>query len=234
MFRITIKLILLLLLCMQTVHAQDLRTDLNKIVGKMDTSSQVSVEVKVNAYSKKGGAVFYTTNASFYKSGKNTFTRLGEQDYLVTPAVEVTVDNEEKAMLVLKKEDAPKNKKGKTEKVKFDFKEFEKYLDEDQVKAEISLVSSSNGLNEYKITNVPEITEMRIVINVKSNSIDKVTYHYKDESQYKGQYIVLDYTKFSYSENNSAKLNPANYYSEMSGKIVGVGKYKSYNLYKEL
>jgi hypothetical protein len=200
----------------------------------MDTSSHVSVEVKVSAHSKKGAAVFYSTNASFYKSGKSTFTRLGEQDYLVTPAVEVTVDNEEKAMLVLKKEDAPKNKKVKKEKVKFDFKEFEKYLDEDQVKAEISLVSSSNGLNEYKITNIPEIIEMRIVINVKSNSIDKVTYHYKDESQYKGQYIVLDYTKFSYSENNSAKLNPSNYYSETSGKIVGVGKYKSYNLYKEL
>lgn len=233
MYRI-INLITFLLFWAHLSCAQDLRADLNQIVGKMDTSSHVSVEVKVSAHSKKGAAVFYSTNASFYKNGKNSFTRLGEQDYLVTPTVEVTVDNEEKAMLVLKKEAEPKSKKSKKEKIKFDFKEFEKYLDEDQVKAVITLVSNSDGVKEYKITNVPELVEMRIVINVNKHSIDKVIYHYKDESQYKGQYIVLDYTKFSYTENNSAKLNPANYYTDINGKIVGVGKYKSYNLFKEL
>lgn len=234
MFRIN-YFFLLILISSNLLWCQNLKNDLNQITHRIDSSKQISLEVKACVYGKKGGSMVYSTKASLYRNGDATLTRLAEQDYLVTPNVEVTVDNEEKEILILKKNNSKTVNKTKTKGSSLDLNAINDFLDQQEsVKPIITLVSNVNGIKTYRVSNIPDLVEMKVILNMNELTINRIEYHYKESSSYKGQFVSLDYTKFSYNENNSSLLKTSNYYYENDGKVVCSAKYKNYSLFTEL
>lgn len=228
---------LLLLVCVSgKVAAQDeLSKDLDRIVAHMDSLSSMSIEASVKVYGRKGGSIIYSTNAAVYRNAGGSLTKLGDQEYFIGKNYDVTVDHDEKAVLILKKEP---NKPGKANKqsVDFDAAALKKLLEpgEKESARKVKLVSNQNGKKTYSISGVPGMKEVRMVVNMTELSIESVTYEYAEESENKGQYVSVVYTRFKKDADVSALLQSSNYFSESGGSYVLVPRLKHYKIYTEL
>lgn len=231
-----IKLLLLLVCVSRTVSAQDeLSKDLDRIVAHMDSLSSMSIEASVKVYGRKGGSVIYATNAAVYRNAAGSLTKLGDQEYFISKDYDVTVDHDEKAVLILKKSAAQPGK-AKKQSVDFDAAALKKLLEpsEKAPQRKVVLVSNQNGKKTYSVSNVPGMKEVRMVVNMTELSIESVTYEYSEESENKGQYVSVIYTRFKKGADVSAILQPSNYFSESNGTYVLVPRLKNYKIYTEL
>ena len=212
--------------------SQSLEEDFERIVSKMDSASSVSINVSVRAYSQKGGQVIYSTKASVAKSGDKTMNILGEMEIISTPKYDLKIDHEERAVLILEKDTLTKI--SMPELSDLDIKKLRKYFDKNETKIapKIRLISSANGIKKYAITELPELVEMQIHLNSRTNKLVKITYEYGNASS-KGQYVVLTYSKFQYDSNLDSIFDLTNYFTTENNKYVLNDRLKGYKTYTE-
>lgn len=215
--------------------AQDLEKDLTEIGQKMEASTSVSIVVDVKMYARKGGSIVYTGNAKMIKSNESTKSVLGEMEYINTPTFEVRVDHEEKGVLIHRKEVAdPSAKATKWEDVEFDIEALKKIMESQgkSSKPTIKLVSSSNGTKKYSITGTEGISESVIELDMNTKKLVSVRYEYGTGSD-NGQYVVLNYSKFTYNSDVSSAFDLSKYFTENESTFVLAPDLKGYYIYTE-
>ena len=220
-----------LLIFVNSVMGQNLDDDLLKIVKHLDTARTVSLDTDIIVYSKKGGNKAFTANASLKRSGEVSLTSLDDMEYFSDNSYFVTIDHEERRVSIVKND-----QKKQTELLdNFDVKSLRKLIaEESDVKPKIKLISNTNNLRTYSITSVPGIDDVRIILNMNTLVIVSVTYQYSNESEYKGQYIVVNYTSFECNKEVSSSLKQSNFFTISGGKVVLNNRLKEYTLYSEL
>lgn len=227
-------LIGLLAACSQPSFAQKLEDDLNKIVQHVDTARTVSLQSEILVYGRKGGSKIYTAKASLKRSGQASLTVLDEIEYFSDGSYFVTVDHEEHKVSVVKN-DEQRNKEH-LKGMNLDLKALQKLMQEEKgaPKPVVKLVSDADGMHTYSITKIPSIDEVRITLNTKRSAIASISYEYSDESEYKGQYIVINYTGFECNTDVSASLKQSQFFTLSDGKVNLSNRLKTYTLYSEL
>jgi len=212
--------------------SQDLEKDFEQIVQKMDSARSIMIDVSVKAYNRKGGQAIYSTKASVIKMEESSKSILGELEILMTPEYDLKIDHEEKAILILKKQDVSKQDLPNFDDL--DMKKLRKYFesDESDVKPKIKLISNEGGIKKYSITNVPDIFEMQIHLNSKTNKLLKLSYEYGNSNS-KGQYVVLNYSKFDYDLDQSKEFDLTNYFTIDGGEYVLNKRLVGYKIFTE-
>lgn len=237
MFQNSIKLILIAFCFLfSPIFGQDLEKDLTEIGKIMEAASSVSISVDVRMYSSKGGSSRYSGNAKMIRSGESIKSVLGEMEYINTPTFEVRVDHEEKEVLIFKKARVDSNSTSpKHEEVEFDIEALKKLMESegDQIKPTVKLVSSSAGIKKYSITGVQGVKESVIELDMNTKKLVSVRYEYGSGSE-KGQYVVLNYTKFKYNSDVSSVFNLSKYFTENEGLFVLAPSFKGYNMFTEI
>lgn len=215
--------------------AQDLTKDLQRIMSNIDSTSSMEIEAKVNAYSRKGGSVIYTANTAIYRTADAALTKLGDQEFLITPLYDVKVDHEEKAVLIQKIAPGQANKKT-TQKLDMEVSKLLKMLEKGETASQqkIVLVSNQSGKKTYSVTNSPGLKEIRIVLNMTALSIESVTYEFNDKGENKNQYVTVEYTAFNKNTDLTARLKTSQYFTESNGEYVLATRLKGYKIYTEL
>lgn len=218
------------LICLfsSSLYGQDFEKDLKAIVSRMDTSKSVSIVVKMESFQKKGGKKMYDSEGTLEKSYSNSITSIGGSTVFISSKYQVEIDKEEQTMMVLKKSQKDKSSK-KEEKMKFDMKELKKLMEEENgaSKPVIKLVSNNNGIKTYQMTKISGYKEIKVVLNSNLYSLVSVSYEYSANSSYKGQYIVVNYTKFDLKASFSK-----NYFSESKFFKVDKNTYTPSSAYK--
>lgn len=216
--------------------SQDLEKDMAEIGDKMESATSVSMEVDVKVYSSKGGTIVYSSGASLIKSENSTKSVLGEMEFINTPEYEVRVDHEDKAILIFKKLAPSDSKVPKTEQVEFDMEVLKKLIESEegsQKKPIIKLLSSSGGIKKYSISGTPGIVETVLELDLTNKKIRSVRMEYGSDNS-KGQFVVLNYSKFVYDADVSTSFNLANYFTESDKTYILSNKLKGYHIYTEL
>ena len=225
-----IKLVTIAFFVGTLCSAQDLQKDFATIGEKMESASSISIAVDVKMYSSKGGSLGYSSKASSMKMGEYSKSVLGELEFINTPKFELKLDHEERAILIYKR-DTTSTSFRELSLEDFDVKKLQKFFEKNQSQptTEVKLVSAASGVKTYSITGAKGIKEMRVVLNMTSKKISKITYEYDGS----GQYVVLTYSGFDYDKDLSSHFNLDSYFKEVGGKYVLTDKLKNYHLYTE-
>lgn len=233
MYRVINSLLLFLLAALPAI-GQDLDADLRKIVQHIDSADGLSIETSVKVYARKGGSVIYAANASVHRNAAASLTKLGDQEYYTGKQYDVTVDHEERSVLILKKE-TPKAKK-KKETLEFDASALLELLGdgEKEPKRTVTLVSDQNGKKTYSVSGVPGMKEVRMTLDMHALAIRQVIYEFSEQSENKGQYVTIAYTTFGTDPEVGNLLKTSQYFSESDGRYVLSARLKNYKLYTEL
>lgn len=239
MFQKVINSILFVFFIGLSSFGQNLDKDVQEIIQNLDSASSVSIKVKVDVYSRKGGAKTFSTTASMQRQKNSFLNILAKQENFENAKYQVSIDHEEKKVLILKKEATAKARAIK-EDFENELKKLQKML-EKQDKGEnvkdskvVKLVSNVSGVRKYSITNIAEYKEISIVLDLNAKVIKSITYEYSEKSEMKGQYVVLDYSEFKIGGDLSKLLTPSNYFTEANGKYTLVSSLKNYKIYTEL
>jgi hypothetical protein len=214
-------------------YGQNLSKDFTSIVNKIDSTDEISIGVKINVYSNKGGSKIYSTSSSIEFSKKGAITHLGEMEYYKSKEYEVHIDHDEKQVLI------QKLSKVNNQFSDLNLGEIKKYLKEEEdavtkKKPIISMTSNSNGIKTYSMTNVEGYEEIIIELDMKEIKINKIIYEYSKTGSLKGQYCVLDYSKFDFKPAFSqGYFDKSKYFTVSNNQIKLVSKYNSYNLITE-
>ena len=217
-----------LLLSTFTGLGQSLSDDLALISDHLDSARSVSLQVDINVYASRGGSEVYTANASIDKKGAASVTVLGDLEIYEDATWRVDVNHSEKYVAVIKKEAV--QKAGKTAGVQFDVKELMKLLGNADTKAPtIRLESDATGIRTYVLTGIENLQEVRIVLDMNKKTIRSVTYEYLKESDSKGQYIELSYTRFTVNETTKTPRS-ADYFTVSSKQYQLTSRFKGYQL----
>lgn len=214
---------------------QSLEQDFESIMRQMETASSVSINVSVKVYAQKGGSVVHSTTASVEKNGKNVKSVLGELEIITTPEYDLKIDHEEKAVLILKRDSV--KSETLTELGELDLKKLKKFFEEnatsaDDSKPEIKLLSNANGEKKYAISNIQGVVEMQVHLNTNKNKLQKITYEYGNSGS-KGQYVVLNYSKFQYNVDQTSTFDLTKYFTVKNGKYVLSAQLEEYKIYTE-
>jgi hypothetical protein len=218
----------LLMVCFLSlgVFSQNLNDDLKKIVQHLDSATSVSMSVDVKLYSKKGGDLVYTTKASLDRKGKASLTILGDVEVFDNEDYRVDIDHDEKMVMITpKKEILQKTKK----EMQFDVSDLAKWFEDGSSNKKTTLVSNTSGIRVYSITGANDFEEVLITLDMNQKSIKHVHYAYSKESEYKGQFIELNYTKFKLNSVDK-ELKTSSYFTLKSGVYSLSTRLKSYQL----
>ncbi|GEM_PF-5457122 len=237
MFQKVINVFILFYFSCSITFGQDLTKDLEQIVKNLDSTVSVSIKVNIDVYSRKGGSKTYSSFASMQHQKNSSLNVLAEQVNFENESYQVSVDNEEKSILIIKKTQKKEEKINK-QKLAEDIKKLQKSLfdDEDKVKDTkvVKIVSNSAGVRKYSITKIKDLKEIILVVDMNTNTIKSISYEYTNESEMKGQYILLDYTEFKTGLDLSSQLSTSKYFTESKGTYVLAPAYKTYKLFTEL
>ncbi len=211
-----------------TGNGQSLSDDLKAISGYLDSAKSVSLQVDIHVYSSRGGSEIYDASASVDRKGAASVTVLGDVEIYEDATWRVDVNHTEKFVAVIKKEAI--QKAGKTAGVQFDVRELMKLLGDGSAKAPaIKLVSDAAGVRTYELTGIESLKEVRIVLDMNKKNIRSVTYEYASESDSKGQYIELSYTRFTVNETGKT-LRASDYFTVSSKQYQLTARFKGYQL----
>lgn len=217
----------LLLFCTFGIKAQTIEVDFQKIVDKIDSSKMLTLSVNVSVFAKKGGSKIYSTKASVERNRNASKSVLGEMEYYSDDNYQIEIDHEERGVLILKKEES--KQKTKKEKLDVDVETlkaiFEKNEGEIKVPV-VKIVSNTKSIRTYSITNVDGFKEIQMQLDMSKCKILKITYEYPSDGESNGQYIVLDYSVFSYS---APELNTTLYFNLVKGNVVLASRLKGYS-----
>lgn len=216
-----------------SLQAQEFEKEMKAIISKIDTTKSISISVKVAVYSKKGGSLVYSMVSTVDHSKGNTITHLGEMEMYQSEKYEVQVDHEEKRMMVRKKTVVKE-----ADFSDLNLKELKKLVaaegDVEAKKPKFTLVSNNNGIKTYSITGSEGIKELQIVLDTKTEKIQKISYEYTEDGPNKGQYCVLEYDKFDYSPSfTSTFFDSKNYFSYVNKSYVPAKRLSTYKLITE-
>lgn len=230
-----INLLFALLLAAFAGYGQDMKSDLQRIVQSTDSASSVALEASVKVYQRRGGKLTYSTTAASYRSGATRLTILGEQEYFVSEEYDVTVDHEEKAVLILKKT-AAKSKKQKAQQLDVDVSGILKLLEkEEQAAAYKTTVSGgASGKRTYTMTGIPGYKEITATLDMNTLSIERITYEMSDAGESKGQLIMIEYTRFKKGGDVAARLASSNFFTVAGKSYKLAPRLATYHLYTEL
>lgn len=216
------------------ILAQDIDADLKTIASVFDSSKNVMVVASVNVFQSKGGKNIYATKSSVTRDSNSMFTSLGEQEFFYNKNHSIHVDNEEKTIAVLK------NKKGKnrfdTEATAADMKKLIDLLSakDKPIVPKVLFNGVTNDIKSYTIQfGAGPIKKAKIFLNLLDFTIVKVVYEYDRNSEYGGQYIVIDYTTFDLTKSDKSKLQIENYCSFNGNDFELSEKYKKFNLIED-
>jgi hypothetical protein len=228
-------LVLLAVIVTLPLAAQDLQQDLQQIGRSLDSAKSVVMIAQVNVFSRKGGSKVFQTEASLKRMGKESLTVLADQEFYDNTEYSVTIDHEEQAVSVIKKDEKANKKALKGMNIDVDALA-ELLREEEGVKTKpvVKLVSNSGGVKTYEITHIPSVKLVRITLNTTQKKLIEITYEYANESEYKGQYIVINYSRFERDTDISGSLKQSAFFTVSGGKIVLSNRLKTYRLYTEL
>lgn len=213
--------------------SQNLDDDFGKIVRQLDSAKTISLYTDIAVFAKKGGTKVFTTNASLKRSGNTSLTALDDLEYYSDGSYFVTIDHDEKRVAVIKN-DEKKNKKTFND-MNFDLKSLKKLISqESDSKSVVKLVANSNGSRTYSITNIESIDEIRITLNINKLVITSISYQYSNDSEYQGQYILINYTKFECNIDLTNSLKQSNFFTFSGSNVILNSRLKAYTLYTEL
>ncbi len=216
------------------ILSQEFEKEMKDIVSKLDTSTSVLIEVKVDVYRKKGGDLIYTTSSSVKHSGKITITKLDNFEMYKSQYHDIQVDHEDRKMLVHKINTSQKTNDDFSDLNLKEIKALLKSETKDSKKPIYTLKSNEKSLKTYSITNIPGLKECIIVLDTKNEKIISVTYEYSEKSAQKGQYCVIEYSTFDYTPNFSPSIfELKNYFTYVDKKCVLSKKFKTYQLFTE-
>jgi len=216
-----------------TVSAQNLSDDLKAIGQSIDSAKSVVISSKIKVYARKGGEVMYATEASLKRSGEISHTIIDAMEYYDNASYLMSIDHEDKEVTVISKE---KNKKKIPNNAAFDLKSLEKLFetDESSQKPVVKQLSSVNGIVTYSVSKITGLKELKIVLNTNDRTLVSLSYEYSENSEYKGQYIEVSYTKFELNTDVLGSLKQSNFFTISNSKVVLNSKYKSYTIQSEL
>ena len=226
------KISLIIAICSPLMGvSQNLEQDFDEIVRHMTDAKSVSIEVAVEMYNRKGGKVAYSAKAALDKLGENGRTVLAEMEYIRTEDYILKIDKEEKAMLILKKENlkVPEN----IEMPDIDVEKLKKALIPKSTDAQsVKLISSQNGRKKYSVRGLKGMKEIVVELDLNKKTIVSVRYEYGSENL-AGQYVVLKYEKFAYNTNLANKFDLTSYFKIENNKYVLSPVFKGYKIYTE-
>lgn len=222
--------LLLLLIFPFFSFCQNLEKEMNAIFSKMDSSTSVSLSVKVDAFSKKGGKNLYSTICVLEKQNKKSYTRMDDMEFINAHGYSIQIDNSEKYFYI---HNAAKEKKNNFD---IDVKSLKKYFeadnDEKKPSSIIKLLKDADGIKTYQITGNSDFSELLIELDTKNLKLKKIVYIYPEKSESSAKYIVIDYQKFNFNKSNfNFDLNQ--FFSVSNGKYKLNTKYSSYKLITE-
>ncbi len=198
-------------------------------------SSTIAMDIDVKVFDKKGGRLIYSTNAAMRKSDGNSFSILGEMEFIVTKEYDIQIDNEEKAILISKRDAQSKQLESINEQLKtLDVGTLKKLLqtDDELTAFDVNIVSDNDGMREYLVLNKKTKARTSILLDTHKNIIKSIKYEFNAETS-STQYVVLNYTKFDYDTDVSTHFDLKKYFSIVSGEYVLNAKFKDYHLYTE-
>ncbi len=235
MFRTKLQsaVLLFFLILNNQSFSQKLEDDLKAIGKSLDSASSIVIVAKVDVYNRKGGSLIFKTDASIKRSGKASITVMADQECYSNESYLMSIDHEEKKVEVLARKN---DKQDQSQKLNIDLKELEKLFEkQDQEDLPIAkLVSESNGNRTYVVTNVSGIKEIKISLNTTKGTLNSISYEYSETSEYKGQYILVTYSKFDKNTDVSTSLKQSNFFTLSNGKVTLNTRLKAYTLYTEL
>lgn len=214
------------------LFSQDLDKDLKIVLNQLN-SSYLSLKVKVDVYSKKGANKIYASEASLQKNNSTTLRVLAEQEIFVDEGYIINIDHEEKLIYVAKQnlKSIETNKNGAIDKDVLIFLNDLFAESKDKKPYSIKLISSVSGKKKYSITNVPDIKEIIIELDLNNNKISSISYEYYNEKGEGGQFVFIAYTEFSTDVNKVGHLSRSKYINvNAKGKIDIVPQLKGYTL----
>lgn len=227
-----INVIIGILLSANVLNAQNLMDDLKAVSSFLDTAESVQIEVVCKVFAKKEGELLNTIHTAMSKKGKIMFSSLDDLDIFTNDKYGVYINNEEKLITVISKAKYTARMKSIDNK---SIDQFVSWMKKQQTKTSFNpkLVDEVNGIRIYSISNMDEIKELIVSIDVVNHTIKKISYEFTESSQQKQQFILLDYSKFLVNSKD-IHLNQSDYYIQQSGKFFPGNKYKSYSITTDL
>jgi ABC-type sulfate transport system substrate-binding protein len=236
MFVKTIKKTLLLIAVTAVslqAAAQDLETDMQAIIEKVAAAETYEITTSVKVYSKKGGTQIHQMKASVAASKTAVLTIIGEIEMLTTENQIITVDRQEKLIEV---QDAAKNQGGKSPrkaKNAINLEDLEKLAGDDSGLV-FKLTSTSGNVRTYTASNTKAgIRSIVLKIDFVEKKLISYTTEMSDEQGNAGQYIVVDYTQFSYSLDNPESIKPSRFITGSENALQPSATYKGYTLIQQ-
>lgn len=225
-------ILIILLLGVNASKAQNLMDDLKLLSAALDTAETVQINVVCKIYSKKEGELVNTVHSGMCKKGKMTFFSLDDLDIFTNDKYGIFINNEEKLITVISKAKYVSRMKSIDNK---SIDQFVNWMKKQETKVSFNpkMISETNGVRTYSISNLDDIRELIVSIDVKNHTIEKISYEFAETSQQKQRYILLNYSKFVISS-KEIDLNSKDYYIQQSGKFLPGNKYKSYSITTDL
>lgn len=223
-----VSLLIGLFLLVPSLRSQSLMEDLKEVSVVLDTAKSVHIQVVCKVYTKRGGELLNTVNTEVLKKGKMSVSTFDDLAVFTNEKYGVYVSDENKSIMVISKSKYNSKMPSMDEK---GIDQFVSWMKKQQNKTSFhpTLISDEGGIRTYSITNLEELKEVLITVNVKNKTILRISYEYDESSQQKQKYISLNYSKFLINS-NEINLDQADYYIQQSGKFFPGRKYKSYSI----
>ncbi len=211
---------------------QSFNEDLDAVVNKVSAADSYTIESTVKIYGKKGGSLDHQIKASVMATKSASYTVIGEVEMLQTTEQVLVIDRDEK---IIEVENIPASKQSKKNKnasaLKLD--ELEK-LAAKESGLQFKLTNTSGNIRTYTASN----TKLGIKsLVIKLDFVDKKLISYVleqlDEEGNAGQYVVMDYTTFSFAI-DSPELLKINHFVTIEGNSYKPsGAFKDFTIIKK-
>lgn len=224
--------LLIVFFLVNSSQAQSLMEDLKAVSAVLDTAKSVHIQVVCKVYTKKDGVLINTINTEVIKKGKMSVSSFDDLEVFTNDKYGVYVSGENKSIMLISKNKYNSRIQSMDDK---GIDQFVLWMKKQQNKPSFhpDLISDEGDVRTYSITDLEDLKEVLITINVKYKSIVKISYEYTESSQQKQKYISLNYSKFSIN-NKEISLDQTDYYIQKSGKFLPGNKYKSYSITTDL
>ena len=221
-----------LLLSVNSLRAQSLVEDMKTISSVLDTARSVQIQAICKVYSQKGGELVSIINTGLSKKGKQSVSTIDDMDIFTNEKYGVYINNDDKSVTVISRSKYADKLKSVSNK---SIDQFVSWVKKQETKTTFDpkLLSEINGVRTYSITNMDDLKEVVISIDVKKHAIEKISYEFSESSQQSQRFIVLDYSKFLINSKETI-LDQTDYYIQKSGKFLPGNKYKSYSITTDL
>lgn len=210
-----------------TSFGQTFEEDIERIIQNVESSNYVAIDANCKVFDTRGGNVIYSTQASIRSDSSSRWVKLDDQEFLNTSNYFVSIDHEEKKVLMLdrQKMNTPDLSNLNVKKLLKSLKLNSSESEESNQSSE--LLSETGSVRKYRLVGVEGYDAITFTLDINDKSVLSIEYAGEN-------FIQINYTKFSFNQHEFEQLKISRIVTISQGQFELTKAYNNYKLFTEL